>query len=337
MSVVTLRIPVMLMLLVGALHTAAFAQDVNTLTTFSNGAKTNADEVNTNFTTLKDAVNSKQDKLIGACAAGSFINQVNADGSLVCDTPAGGGDITGVAAGNGLSGGGASGDVTLTVNTNVVQQRLSAPCAAGSSIRDISAAGVPTCEPDDVGGARGVTFTRWGHNTCPTGTSMVYNGFAASSAHNHGGSGVTQLCLVATPTWDNFSDVNQDGALIYGTEYQTSGYGLASVSPFNTLHDFNAPCAVCLDASADMQLMVPGTNICPSGWNTRVQGYLMSTHYTQAKSEFSCIDRGAIAVGTAANEDGNLWYPTEAECGSLPCGPGQYVQNRELTCSICTR
>lgn len=128
---------------------ATQAGDLTIPNTFVSGTKALAEEVNANFTATQTAVNSKQNKITGACVVGSFVASVNADGTLVCDTPAGGGDVTGVTAGTGLSGGGASGDVSLAVDTAVVQQRLSAGCAAGSSIRDISATGVPTCEIDD--------------------------------------------------------------------------------------------------------------------------------------------------------------------------------------------
>jgi hypothetical protein len=75
--------------------------------------------------------------------------------------------------------------------------------------------------------------------------------------------------------------------------------------------------------------------LCPSGWTREYFGYLMATHYTHAASEFVCVDVNPEATGSTANHNGNLWYPTEAECGSLPCGP--YVQDRELGCAVCTK
>ena len=58
----------------------------------------------------------------------------------------GGGTITGVIAGTGLTGGGSSGSVTLNANTGVLQSRVSSSCASGSSIRAIAADGTVTCQ-----------------------------------------------------------------------------------------------------------------------------------------------------------------------------------------------
>lgn len=56
-----------------------------------------------------------------ACGAGDFVTDIDADGTLTCDTPASGaGDITSVVAGAGLSGGGTTGDVTIDLENPVV-------------------------------------------------------------------------------------------------------------------------------------------------------------------------------------------------------------------------
>jgi Chaperone of endosialidase len=64
------------------------------------------------------AVNSGQVQLrvTGACASGQAMTGVNQNGTVLCATPAGGGDITAVTASNGLTGGGTTGDVSLAAN-----------------------------------------------------------------------------------------------------------------------------------------------------------------------------------------------------------------------------
>lgn len=60
-------------------------------------------------------VNEVQRRVSATCPADGAIRQVNADGSVVC-TSAGTGDITGVTAGTGLTGGGLAGAVSLAVS-----------------------------------------------------------------------------------------------------------------------------------------------------------------------------------------------------------------------------
>jgi subtilisin-like proprotein convertase family protein len=177
----------------------------------------------------------------------------------------------------------------------------------------------------------GVVYTRWGRTTCPTGITQLYAGYVGSGHYTHSGSGGNQVCLHSQPTWDEYNDGNQEGALIYGTEYENQG----AVASLADRHDYDMQCSVCFAEDKNTQFMQPGRNVCPTGWVTEYQGYLMANHYTQQKSEFVCVDRQMEKGGSNSNSNGNLWYTTEAECGSLPCGP--YVQNRELTCAVCTR
>ena len=180
----------------------------------------------------------------------------------------------------------------------------------------------------------GVVYTRWGRTTCPTDSELVYTGFMGGSQHNHNGGGGDYMCLHSQPNWDLYSDGNHNGALIYGSEYETGGQPM-----FGGNQDFKAPCAVCFSAGKGSTFMQPGRNDCPAKWKLEYKGQLMTEHYAHPTSrDYICVDRDAEKIGNNnTNHNGALLYPVEGECGSLPCGTGQYVQDRELTCAVCSR
>ena len=127
---------------------AGFADGVDNDTTYSAG--TGLTLTGNQFSVNTNAI---QTRVTGTCAGGNAIRVINADGTVTCEPVAGGsGDITAVYAGNGLTGGGESGAVTLSADTNYLQRRVSSTCAGGSSIRAINADGTVTCETDDNSG-----------------------------------------------------------------------------------------------------------------------------------------------------------------------------------------
>lgn len=75
----------------------------------------NAASIGTNTT----SIGSKQDRVTGTCQASQSIRVINADGSVTCEFDSdSGGDITGVTAGTGLTGGGTTGTVTINLDVN---------------------------------------------------------------------------------------------------------------------------------------------------------------------------------------------------------------------------
>ncbi len=79
--------------------------------------------------TLSVLTDSIQTRVTGLCAAGAYVRQVNADGTVVCGLDAdSGGDVTGVTAGAGLVGGGSSGEVALSL---AAAYRLPQVCGSG--------------------------------------------------------------------------------------------------------------------------------------------------------------------------------------------------------------
>ena len=51
---------------------------------------------------------------------------------------------------------------------------------------------------------------------------------------------------------------------------------------------------------------------------------------------YECVDKDAESVpGSSPNTNGGLFYHVEASCTGLACTP--YVDEKELTCAVCTK
>ncbi|XP_078703897.1 uncharacterized protein LOC144928973 [Branchiostoma floridae x Branchiostoma belcheri] len=187
------------------------------------------------------------------------------------------------------------------------------------------------------GFAGGAVYIRWGRTSCDegTGTVTVYSGRAGGALYNNKGGGSNYQCLPSDPEWGRYVDgVHGERSYMYGAEYQL----LDTNAPYNkaTFHDRDVSCSVCYCLSRRAQLMIPARKTCPEGWTREYGGYLMAGHYTHHPTEFVCMDgEPEVLPGGDKDQNGALFYPVEARCGSLPCPP--YVEGRELTCVVCTK
>jgi hypothetical protein len=165
-----------------------------------------------------------QSRISTACAAGTALREIGQNGVATCE-PVGTGDITGVTAGAGLSGGGSAGTVTMSVNTTVVQSRVNGTCAAGNAMRVISADGAVTCQATGNGDITDVTVSpglTGGGSAGPVNIAPEFGGdgtasLIARSDHEHAaGAGVFQNVAVGPLALGVVSGGNQNAAL--GTE-----------------------------------------------------------------------------------------------------------------------
>ena len=180
---------------------------------------------------------------------------------------------------------------------------------------------------------KGVVYTRWGRTSCPndTGAELVYEGITGGSFWDHGG-GANYVCLPKDPQYmSTHVPPSFFYSYMHGTEYeQVNGI-------FSDKHDHDAPCAVCYSSTKTVKLMIPAKTSCPSSWTIEYKGYLMGHYYIHKKNAvYECVDENPESIpGGSANNDGASFFFTVSTCNGLPCPP--YVNNRVITCVVCTK
>ena len=175
----------------------------------------------------------------------------------------------------------------------------------------------------------GVVYTRWGRKSCPTGAELLYEGITGSSHYTQPGGGANYVCLPKVPQY--MSTTVLHGSQMYGTEYNYVN------NIFPGKHDHNAPCAVCYTSTKSVKLMIPARTSCPSSWTREYKGYLMTSHFQHNNNKvYECVDENPESIdGSEADNEGALFYSIASTCTGLPCPP--YVNNRAITCVVCTK
>ncbi|VDI27246.1 Hypothetical predicted protein [Mytilus galloprovincialis] len=185
--------------------------------------------------------------------------------------------------------------------------------------------------------AAGAIYTRWGRKDCTgNGTELVYEGFAGGGPFAQDGAAVNYVCLPHDPDFYN-GDVSMSPyghmSTMYGSEYEDNYFG-------PNMFQKDVPCAVCRATKASSIMMIPGKSECPWTWKREFYGRLAaggdSGHGIVAASEYVCVDYSPIALeGGLADENGKLFVPVKAVCGTLRCPP--YKNNAFLTCAVCSK
>lgn len=200
------------------------------------------------------------------------------------------------------------------------------PCGPYTGNREVSCS---VCSTQMLGGKASV-FTDWGRKSCPQETEKVYEGYAAASYYSHEGSGANMVCLTSQPRYHQYSDGDHNGALLYGVVYSIN------LPSYGSIGGHRVPCSVCLTDSAST-IMVPGRLDCPSDWSLQYPGYLAASYYShKSKINWECVDESSESGGSSSSNA--YLYQTEIECGSIKCRnqEDRYVQNREVTCAVCS-
>ncbi|HEY2991091.1 MAG TPA: tail fiber domain-containing protein [Candidatus Binatia bacterium] len=166
-----------------------------------------------------------QSRVTQNCGAGAALSAVNQDGTGTCETfTAGTGDITAVNTTGGLTGGVTSGDANLSIDTSVIQSRVTGTCSAGNAISIVNQNGTVTCE--SVGDITGVTASTGlsGGATSGDATLSVASTFRLpqSCANN-------EVAKWNGSTWICATD--QGGSLIIGVSNTAVGDSALSNSP----------------------------------------------------------------------------------------------------------
>jgi len=174
-------------------------------------------------------------------------------------------------------------------------------------------------------------YTRWGSRTCPTGNSILYEGFMATSGAHLRGGGSNMLCMHDVPEFpEGMGYASHSGNSLFGVEYKNTG--TLDLNP-----NKDAACVVCQQhVSASSVYIQWGRQSCSNNHRTEYSGLIMSTYYSTNKGEHVCVDleRAFHPLSENVAHSGGYLYTTEMKAGSSD--EFLYPPNFEVSCAVCS-
>ncbi|CAC5368942.1 unnamed protein product [Mytilus coruscus] len=154
-------------------------------------------------------------------------------------------------------------------------------------------------------------------------------GYAGGGKYDESGSAAEPVCLPKDPDFVKTSGTGY--GRMYGAEFGSNTFASNS-------RNQDVPCAVCRVKHASSVIMIPGKNMCYTGWSMEYNGYLASNEYNHpAAGSYVCIDIQPeyVSSGSSWNSKSKLFYDVVVKCGSLRCPPNK--QDYPLTCVVCSK
>jgi hypothetical protein len=123
-----------------------------------------------------------------------------------------------------------------------------------------------------VGGSNGSVFIRWGNDTAPAGTTLLYSGYAFNGHYSHGGGGAEPTCM------NKVTDIGAPGpGGNYGDLLYPANTGNAARMPPGISAHTQIKCAVVYAEGPSFEMW--GRQDCPPGWQVAYKGYGMGAYY----------------------------------------------------------